>query len=161
MNTGLNSAIGGLGRVAVFRLPPGRDLLKSLVEQAEAYGISSGIILGGAASLQRVTLRNVRSFPNAFPITDENRSYTDFEGPLELLALSGNISTRSDGSTHVHAHVVVSDGSANAYGGHLIDGAPVFTTAEVAVAEVTGVCMKRVHDQHTKALELYPEPESF
>jgi predicted DNA-binding protein with PD1-like motif len=157
----VNSAVGGIGRVVVFRLPPGQDLFNGVLDQAKANGIKSGLILGGAASLRQVILRNVKLFPDAFPIGDEHRSYTTLEGPLELLAISGNISTLPDGNTQLHAHVTVSVSAPGlpesaAFGGHLIPGATIFSTGEIAIAELQGVTLSRVWNEETKTMEIYP-----
>lgn len=150
---------GELSRVVVARLAPGCDLLNSLKEIAETENIQAGVVLSGAASLSQVTLRNVRLFPDNFPLSDRHRIYTPKEEPLELLSLSGNISRR-DGEVHIHCHVTISSGleDGRAYGGHLIEGCLVFTTGEVVIAEITGIEMKRNIDPETHALELYLEP---
>jgi len=150
---------GELGRVMVMRLAPGCDLIKSLEEIAERENLRSAVVLSGAASLRQVTLRNVRLFPDGFPITDRYRIYTPKKEPLELLSLSGNIS-RKDGEVHIHCHATVSSGleDGRAYGGHLVEGCVVFSTCEVVIAEITGLEMKRSIDPETHALELYFEP---
>jgi predicted DNA-binding protein with PD1-like motif len=158
----VDSAVGGIKKVVVFRLAPGNDLLKSIAAQAEQNGIRYGLILGGAASLRHVVLRNVANYPDAFPITDKNRSYTHMEGPMELLGISGNISQLPDGKMQVHAHVTVSTSTPGspegaAFGGHLVDGAIIFSTGEIAIAELTGVSMNRVWSDETKTMELKPE----
>jgi predicted DNA-binding protein with PD1-like motif len=92
-------------------------------------------------------------------LTDEQRVYLNLTGPVELLSLTGNISRRDDGAIHIHAHVVVSTGSEQAamcYGGHLVEGAVIFSTGEIALAELTGMDLRRSWDDETKTLELYP-----
>ena len=150
---------GGLGRVVVMRLGPGCDLKKSLEEIARSENIRSGVILSGVGSLSQVTLRNVRLFPDEFPIMDRNRIYTPKKEPLELLSLSGNISKHED-EVHIHCHVTVSSGldDGRAYGGHLIDGCLAFSTCEVIITEITDLEMKRNIDPETRVLELYLEP---
>ncbi len=150
---------GELGRVLAARLAPGCDLLKSLQEIAERENLQSGVVLSGVASLRQVTLRNVRLFPDEFPIADRQRIYTPKKEPLELLSLSGNISRR-DGEVHIHCHITVSSGldDGRTYGGHLIEGCVILSTGEVIVAEITGIAMKRNIDPETHALELCPEP---
>ena len=149
---------GRLGKVVVMRLAPGCDLKKSLEEIARSEKIQSGVILSGAGSLSQVTLRNVRLFPDEFPIMDRNRIFTPKKEPLELLSLSGNIS-REEEKIQVHCHITISSGleDGRAYGGHLIEGCVVFSTCEVILAEVTGLEMKRNIDPDTRVLELYPE----
>ena len=150
---------GGLGRIVVMRLAPGCDLKKSLEEIAKSENLQSGLVLSGAASLSQVTLRNVRLFPDEFPIMDRNRIYTPKKEPLELLSLSGNIS-RKDDEVHVHCHVTVSSGldDGKAYGGHLAEDCVVFSYCEVVIAEITGLKMKRDIDPETHGPELFFEP---
>lgn len=160
--SGIRSAAGGLGKVVVARLAPGTELLFALESLIAEHGIRYGLILGGAASLRSARLRNVTAFPPAWPLTDEQRVYLELPGPLELLSLTGNISRRDDGQIHIHAHVVVSTGSGQAaacYGGHLVEGAVVFSTGEIALAELAGIKLSRSWDGETKTLELYPTVE--
>lgn len=150
---------GSLGRVVAFRLGPGSDLKKSLEAIAERENIQAGVVLCGAGSLSQVTLRNVRLFPEEFPVTDRNRIYTPKKEPLELLSLSGSIS-KKDGEIYVHCHVTISSGldDGRAYGGHLIEGCLVFSFCEVILAEVTGLELKRGIDPETGAVELFFGP---
>jgi uncharacterized protein len=157
----IRSAQGTLARVVVARFAPGTELLQGLARLMEAEDISSAIILGGAASLVSARLRNVQAYPAAWPITDHNRVYIDLSGPLELLSISGNASRRPDGQAHIHAHVVVSTGGPQAaacYGGHLVEGARVLSTAEIAIGVLGGMRLWRRDDPETRTLELYPEP---
>ena len=156
--TSMRIGSGSLGRVLVMRLGPGADLYKSLQELARRENIKAGVILSGAASLRQAVLRNVKSVPKEFPITDANRLYVAKEEPMELLALSGNFSQR-DGEIHVHAHVTISTGAEDgrAYGGHLVEGNIVMSLAEIVVAEIVGLPMVRHIDPETKAPELYFE----
>ena len=162
VNKKIAMASGRLGRILVIRLAPGSDLLQSLEEIARKEEIISGIILGGAASLRRVVLRNVRGYPKAFPITNENRIFTPLEGPLELLSISGNISLREDGQLFVHAHITVSLGcpEGTAYGGHLVAGAIIYSTGELVLAETEGVELRRFLNDETKVYELVPSAKS-
>jgi predicted DNA-binding protein with PD1-like motif len=150
---------GKLGEVVAIRLGPGCDLIKSLEEIARTNNIRSGVVLSGAGSFRQVTLRNVRSYPDEFPVTDRNRIYTPKNEPLELLALSGNIANKG-GEVHIHCHITISSGldDGQAYGGHLIEGCLVFSYCEVVIAEVTGLEIKREVDPETRALELFFEP---
>jgi hypothetical protein len=156
---GIRSAAGSLGKVVVARLAPGTELLAALEALIDEHNIRYGLILGGAASLRAATLRNVTAFPPAWPLTDAQRVYLELPGPLELLSITGNISRREGDTTHIHAHVVVSTGAGQAaacYGGHLVEGAIVFSTGEIALGELSGIQLARNWDEETKTLELYP-----
>lgn len=156
---GIKMAEGGLGRVLVMKLAPGSDLLKSIVEVADRENIRAGLVLSGAGSLRRATIRNVKSFPDSFPITDDNRVFTPKDEPLELLSLSGNIS-RQDDEVFIHCHITISSGieDGQAYGGHLVEGCIALVTIEVIIAEITGLQMTRKTDPETQAAELRFEP---
>jgi len=155
----IRMATGGLGKAVVARLGPDCDLLKSIEEVAESENIRSGIILSGAGSLSQVTLRNVRLFPDEFPIMDRDRVFIPKKEPLELLSLSGNIARKDDG-IFVHCHITISSGldDGQAYGGHLIEGCLVFSTCEIIVVEITGLTMRRNIDTETRVTELFFEP---
>ncbi|MDP2856599.1 MAG: DNA-binding protein [Bacillota bacterium] len=153
------SAQGNIGRVLVFRLPPGLDLMDAIRKQVEAAGFKSAVVLGGAASLRRAVLRNVKSSPKEWPITDENRHYTTVEGPLELLALSGNLARNADRSFMVHLHATVSGADGAVHGGHVVKGAIILSTGEIAVAELTGMVLTRSFNDETKTYELKPETQ--
>jgi predicted DNA-binding protein with PD1-like motif len=159
MSSALALASGRLGRVVAFRLPPGADVLQSIAEVAQREGIDSGLILSGAASLNRAVLRNVRTHPPTFPITNEHRSFTPKDGPLELLAISGNIARREDGELVIHGHITISTGDGRAYGGHLVEGAIIFSTGEFTIAELEGMRLERPLDPETRAYELAPRPD--
>jgi len=150
---------GSLGKMVAFRLGPGCDLMKSLEEIVKRENIRSGLVLSGAGSLSQVTLRNVRFFPDEFPIMDRNRIYTPKKEPLELLSLTGNIA-RKDGKVNIHCHISISSGleDGRAYGGHLLEGCLVFSYCEVVIAEITGLEMKRDIDPETRGPELFFEP---
>lgn len=152
-------AEGRLGRLVVLRLPPGADVMESLKRVATERGIRSGIVLGGVASLRTAELRNVGQFSDRFPIQDPDRVYTHLDGPLELLSVSGNVSEKEDGSIEVHCHGVISAGkpAAVAFGGHLLPGLKVLSTAELAIVEITGMHLFRRYDEETRVHELFPE----
>jgi len=147
---------GNLGKVVAFRLGPGCNLMKSLEEIVKRENIQSGLVLSGAGSLRRVTLRNVRLFPDEFPVMDRNRIYTPKKEPLELLSLSGNIA-RKDGEVYIHCHITISSGldDGRAYGGHLTEDCEVFSYCEIVIAEITGLEMKRDTDPETHGQELF------
>ncbi len=154
---GTRYAVGQLGRVVVMRLGPGEDILPTIVRIADEAGVRQAVILGGAASLRQAHLRNVRRYPEDFPITDEVRVFSMIDGPLELLSLSGNISRTADGASYIHCHAAVSTGKpdALAYGGHLLPDTTVFSTAELSLVEVVGCDILRLDDAETMVSELY------
>lgn len=152
----IRRAKGQLGEVIALRLPPGTDVYKAIGEIARDEEMFSGLILCAVGSLNRVTLRNFRLFPAEFPIQDRHRIFTPRDEPMELLALSGNISRR-DGDVHVHAHAVISSGleGGQVYGGHLVEGCMAYSTVELILCSIDGVRMVRKMDPQTRVVELY------
>jgi predicted DNA-binding protein with PD1-like motif len=87
---------------------------------------------------------------------DCNRIYSPREEPLELLALSGNISKKDD-NPHIHLHALVSSGleEGSVYGGHLTKGCIVLSTTEIALCSFQDILMERGYDEQTKTDELF------
>lgn len=116
--------IGRVKRLLMGKIEPDRDLLSALKKIAEDEGVMGGVILSIIGSLRRAVLRNVARFPEHLPVTDSERLYKEAEGPLEILSVSGTISSR-DGEAFIHAHICVSkvlDGELITMGGHLAEG---------------------------------------
>ena len=151
------SRFGKTGRVLVARIKPGSDLLMSIRSLVEEKGMKAGVILSGVGLLSRARLRNCRVLPEEYPITDANRSFLTFERPLEILALSGNVS-EVEGKPWVHAHMALSyveEDRIRVVGGHLIDGCIIFGFAEAFIMELEDIDMSKKFDQETRTLQLF------
>ena len=148
---------GRPGRVIVARVKPGSDLLRSLQKIAAEEEITSGVIVSGVGLLKQARLRNCRSLPEEYPITDANRTFLSFEKPLEILSISGNV-TLAEGEPLVHAHLTLSTVEGDeitVIGGHLIEGCMVFGFSEFAILELEGIEMVKRFDEETKTLQLF------
>ncbi|MDH5703384.1 MAG: DNA-binding protein [Aigarchaeota archaeon] len=151
--------LGNRGRVLVTRIMPGSDLIQSIRTVVEEHGIKAGVIISGVGLLRRAHLRNCRALPKEYPITDTNRSFLTFERPLEILALSGNIS-EVEGKPWVHVHITLSyiEGeTVRVIGGHLLEGSVIFGFAEVFIMELRDIEMKKSFDEETKTLQLFAQ----
>ena len=105
------------GRKIIGRLAKGEDLLAALEKLAAKHGITLGEVAAiGAVSQARVGYYNQ---------AERKYSFLELARPLEILALTGNISLK-DGKPMVHAHVTLSDHDGRAFGGHLAEGTLVF-----------------------------------
>jgi len=148
---------GRPGRVIVARVKPGSDLLRSLQKIVAEEGVKSGVIVSGVGLLKQAKLRNCRSLPEEYPITDANRTYLSFEKPLEILSISGNV-TLAEGEPLVHAHLTLSsveEDEITVIGGHLIEGCVVFGFSEFALLELEGIEMVKRFDEETQTLQLF------
>jgi predicted DNA-binding protein with PD1-like motif len=125
-------------KIHALRLAPGEDLKKALVNFTESKRIGAGCILTCVGSLQQVCLR----------LADQDGIETRAE-KCEIIALSGTLSR--DG---VHLHLGVADSSGKMFGGHLMEGNSIYTTAEIIIGEITGFVFERRLDEHTTYKEL-------
>jgi len=115
------------GRRLMGRLAKGVDLLLALEKFCQQHNINLGEVRAlGAVSRAKVGFYNQ---------SQRKYYYLEFDQPLEILALVGNISLK-DGKPMVHAHVTLADAQGRAVGGHLAEGTPVFA-CEFAIDEYT------------------------
>lgn len=125
-------------RAIAIRLMPGQDLKTELVKLARERHLKAAAVVTCVGSLNAASLR-LAGRPDVLKL----------EGPLEMVSLVG---TFSEHGAHLHLSVASSDGTAR--GGHLMDGCPVYTTAEIVVIELEGLEFTRLEDPKTGFQEL-------
>lgn len=113
-------------KVHVFRIKPGHELLAGIAGYCREKNISSALVIGIIGSVESASLNFLRELPGKY-VTE---SYT---GPLEIVCAQGSIALK-DGETILHVHIQLSSQDV-CRGGHLVE-AKVFSTAEVAIAEL-------------------------
>lgn len=124
-----------------LRLTPGQDLKQELQTFAQAQAVEAGIILTALGSFTQASLR--------FAAATEA---TAIAGPLELISLSGTLSRHG-----MHLHGAIADAQGRVYGGHLMPGCLIRTTAEIAIASLPHLRFRRQPDPQTGYLELVVE----
>jgi len=134
------------GRFDALRLSPGMDLRLALERQAKRPPSCALAVVTCCGSLDGARLRPAAE-------TDVLR----IDGPLEILSLAGTLSLSG-----VHLHVSVGDGQGNVFGGHLLPGCRIRTTAEIALVALPGLTFRRAQDARTGCRELLirPRPRS-
>ncbi len=123
----------------VSRLIPGCDLKKGIKDITQESNIKSGVILCIVGSLESATLRM------------SNGDTRSFNGPFEIVSAEGTIS--EDG---IHVHISISDDRGDVFGGHMLHGCVVHTTAEICIMKTNKV-LRRVFDPKTGYRELLVE----
>ncbi|MBP1910786.1 PPC domain-containing DNA-binding protein [Thermococcus stetteri] len=120
------------GRMFLFRVPEGEDLLEAISRFVESKGIKAGVVMGIGS------LRN----PVVGYYSEDEKRYKSIElsGTFELLSLNGNISLK-EGKPFAHLHVTLGDDKGRVFGGHLIRG-EVFVS-EVYIGELVGEPLER------------------
>lgn len=125
-----DSASTAAMKVHVLRLRPGADLLKGITDYVQRNKIAAGIVLTTVGSLTETRLR----FANRPEATTKT-------GKMEIVSLVGTVEPGGG-----HLHLSASDGNGVTIGGHLMEGCKIYTTAEIAIGELTGLRFQRRHD---------------
>jgi predicted DNA-binding protein with PD1-like motif len=117
-------------KVHVFRLRPHQDLKREIHAFANDNNILAAVVVTCVGSLEQYNLRFAnREIP------------TQCKGHFEIVSLSGTLS-----GTSMHLHIAVSDENGKTIGGHLMDENYIYTTAEIAILELSDVEFLRETD---------------
>jgi predicted DNA-binding protein with PD1-like motif len=119
------------------RLKPGHDLKKELNLWAQNESMSAAFVVSCCGSLQKLRIR----------LADSTTQLARNE-KFEILSLQGTLSP--DGA---HLHISVADSDGRVWGGHLLDGCEIYTTAEILIARLENYEFHREKDFTTG----YPE----
>lgn len=124
-----------------MRLRPGQDLKKELRRVMDKHGFTAVGVVTCVGSLTKVTLRYANQ--------DKPTTLT---GHFEIVAMEGTLEPKGG-----HLHLAVSDGQGRTYGGHLLDGSAVYTTAEIILVSLDDLQFSRKKDPTTTYYELHVE----
>ena len=127
-----------IGRIVFARLSENDDLLEAIEKVAEQTDVRSGLFF---------VIGTLKKANVGFYLKGEYQQIT-IAHPLEIVSCIGNISVKRK-NVMVHAHITVSDGEGEAFGGHVLRGCTIAATAELSIIEVKGVKMKRRLDRKT------------
>ncbi len=127
--------------IRAFRLKPGQDLKREIDAFAREHNIQAGYILTCVGSLRKATLR-LANQPGPTVRTDK----------FEIVSLVGTLSP--EGS---HLHIALSDSTGHTFGGHLMEGCEVYTTAEIVIGDAAHLRFRRLPDPETTYKELFIE----
>lgn len=125
-------------KVHVLRLKPHDDLRLALEDYTRAHHLRAGFIVTAVGSLESAKLRLANQ-----------KQPTSFAGKFEIVSLVGTLSP--DGP---HLHISLSDDTGKTIGGHLVEGCPIYTTAEIVIGEAEDLRFSRPLDQQTGFNEL-------
>jgi len=131
---------GKVGNIYFARFFENDDLAESIKKTAEENGVNAGaLILIGALKQAVLGCYKQGEYVN-----------TEMKGHLEIASCTGNIAHDEKGETIVHAHIVVSNEKAEAFGGHMMKGCLIGPTAELVIMEATDLNLERTFDEKTK-----------
>lgn len=124
--------------VYAFRLKPGEDLKAGIENIVKEKNIRAGWIATCVGSLTQYTIR----------LANQPDSSTG-NGHFEIVSLVGTLSTNGS-----HIHISISDSTGKTFGGHLMEGCKVYTTAEIVVQATNQYEFARENDGTTPWKEL-------
>ncbi len=162
MNAIAGSGFSKVERVYQFRLQPGTDLLQGIAEAIAAAGIRAGVFVSGLGALRRAVFRNLKVFPESYPVSPSDRLYLRVDAPMELVSLTGWIAPGASG-VEVHAHFAAStvrDGTVVTLGGHLTEGTVCDIKCVVAVLVIEPESVRADTDPATKSADLFFDASS-
>ncbi len=107
-----------------FRLRRGQDLYEEIEAYVKAHHIAAGAVVSGVGCVSRWRLRDATGV-----------RVRSGEEDVEIVSLMGTV---SEYGCHLHASFSREDLSA--FGGHLLPGCTVNTTAEIVLAEIRSSC---------------------
>lgn len=133
-------------RTFLIRLPHGEDLLESINKICQEKRIESGVVsvVGAVKTAVVGYYHQEKKEYQAIPL---NR-------PLEIASCNGNISLKNDSTPIAHAHIVLSDETGIATGGHLMPGTVIFA-AEAVISELEGPPLIRQQKDSLTGLPLW------
>jgi predicted DNA-binding protein with PD1-like motif len=137
----MKKAKGKISNIVVMRLQRGEEILPSVKQACQEYGVKNGVILSMIGSLDGAKFFDPVMNPN----TKSGISYADpifLERPVQFLSAHGEICHDEAGEIFVHIHATFADSQGNAYGGHLAEeGNKVMNTINTFVGVVEDVEM--------------------
>ncbi|WP_158136459.1 PPC domain-containing DNA-binding protein [Vibrio navarrensis] len=124
--------------ILVTRLTRGDDLKKALAEIVTKHSIRAGSIASCVGSLSALNIRLAGA-----------EQTLSLEAPFELVSLMGTLT-----ANHQHTHIAVSDTQGSVWGGHLLEGCLIETTAELIIHHYPDLVFQRTFDEQTGFSEL-------
>lgn len=122
----------------IMKLMPGEDLIIALDKYCKKFEIEAAFIGTVVGSLQKVVFRK-----------GHNQSVQELKGPFEIVSCVGTLSKNG-----MHIHLSVSDDNFQVYGGHVVSGCLVQSTAEIVIVAMENHQLSRMKGEMTDFKEL-------
>ncbi|ELP5727532.1 DUF296 domain-containing protein [Vibrio vulnificus] len=124
--------------VIAKRLEYGADLKREIANIVIEHNITAGSIAACTGCLSEVKLRLAGA-----------QSTLCVSEPFEIVSITATLTP-----DHQHVHISVADQQGRVYGGHLLEGNLVDTTAELIIHSYPEMLFQRVWDESTGFSEL-------
>lgn len=140
----IESAQGKISDIMALRIPPGEDVLESIINVCKKNSITNGVIMSALGSWKKAAFCNPTDLPDGK--VGYGAPTVLQEGYYELVNLSGMICNDKDGNILPHIHLTISDEQGNSYGGHMQSGCEVLITTDIVIGIFNGIVMGRRFD---------------
>lgn len=125
------------GNKYLVRLERGEEIVESIKNLAIKEEIRLGNVIGiGAVDRAKVGL---------FIIENKEYRSKEFQGNMEIISLTGNIS-EMNGEAYIHLHIALCDDSYKVIGGHL-SHAYISATGEIIIDVLEGIVDRKYSDE--------------
>ena len=121
-----------------LRLKPQQDLKLELDAFVRKQDLEAACILTCVGSLRQAVLR----------LANQSEA-TVYETMFEIVSLTGVMSKHGS-----HYHISIADQTGRTYGGHLLEGCLIYTTAEIVMGVLPHLSFRREYDAETGYKEL-------
>lgn len=129
----MDKVIAGIGHVLVLRLCRGEDIVGSIRDACQEYGINAACILSAVGSVQEAVFYDPRPDKrDPAGIAYGEPIYVHY--PAELLSAHGEINVLENGERSIHIHAVFADSQGRVSGGHLMgEGNKALNTVNIFI----------------------------
>lgn len=124
------ASFSSAARFHALRLKPGQDLRLELQRFAKEKNLRAAFVASCAGSCTRTSVRYANQPGSSVR-----------EGHFEIVSLTGTLAADA-----MHVHAGFADSTGAAFGGHLMDGSIVYTTAEIVLGELEDAAFGREPD---------------
>lgn len=145
------------GRRFIIKIEPGTKLTRVLVDFAKAKDLKFASLVSAVGSVRDVVFTGIQAGAH-LPMTENRLRTNHCEGPLELMALEGNIAPGPDRELAGQFYILGSKSNGDVVGGRLVD-AEVFTPCEIVLAEYLATGIERHHSATSGVDTIYIEEQ--
>lgn len=131
----------GFGRIIILSFDRGEKLLEGIRNKLKQLGVKNAVLVSAIGTFQKARFHRILT--TDIKPKDE---VIEVDGPMELAAVDGVV---ADGEPHFH---MVFQDMNRAYAAHLEEGSVVCYLAEIVLAEIKGVELARIRNEHGIAL---------
>ena len=124
--------------IIFLRLFPDEEVNKKIKEACKKHDVKTAVVLSGIGQLKKAKLGYFKGKGDYSP--------EEYEKPLEILSLTGNICKEKD-EYLLHLHIVLGNEKKNAVGGHFIEGT-IGIVGEIVLLK-TDIKVKREYNDET------------